>query len=219
MFGAWGNATKPTGSTLQLRALDWDVDGPFKDFPQITVYHVTNASLGHDFINIGWTGWLASITGLSSTQMGISEIGVTFPDKTFGSESRFGVPFAFLLRDILQFDETLDDSINRMSNSKRTCDLILGVGDAKIPGGFRSAAYSGSHIEFYDDKNMKPVADWHQRIDDLVYYGMDWLCPAYSEVLGAQLLKYYGNITAENAVRDIVAITQTGNVLSPCPPS
>ena len=30
---------------------------------------------------------------MSSNKMAISEIGVTFPDETFGSESRFGVPF------------------------------------------------------------------------------------------------------------------------------
>lgn len=30
---------------------------------------------------------------MSSTQLAISEIGVTFPDDTFGEESRFGVPF------------------------------------------------------------------------------------------------------------------------------
>lgn len=28
MYGAWGNATAG-GKTLQLRALDWDTDGPF----------------------------------------------------------------------------------------------------------------------------------------------------------------------------------------------
>ena len=31
MFGAWGKATASTGSTLQLRAFDWEANGPFKD--------------------------------------------------------------------------------------------------------------------------------------------------------------------------------------------
>ena len=64
MYGAWGTATQQTNSGLmQLRALDWDVDGPFKDYPEITVYHPSNASNGHAFANIGWTGWIGSITG------------------------------------------------------------------------------------------------------------------------------------------------------------
>jgi hypothetical protein len=69
MFGAWGTATASTGSLLQLRALDWDVDGPFKNFPQITVYHSTNASDGNSFANVGWTGWLGSITGINDKRM------------------------------------------------------------------------------------------------------------------------------------------------------
>lgn len=36
------------------------VTGPFKDFPQVTVYHPTS---GNAFANIGWTGWIGSITG------------------------------------------------------------------------------------------------------------------------------------------------------------
>lgn len=38
-------------------------------------------------------GWVGSITGMSSAQMAISEIGVSYPDDSFGEESRFGVPF------------------------------------------------------------------------------------------------------------------------------
>lgn len=81
MYGAWGSATGSNNNLLQLRALDWDIDGPFQNFPQITVYHPTyvqrdgvcvciglshvcsNESNGHAFANIGWTGWLGSITG------------------------------------------------------------------------------------------------------------------------------------------------------------
>jgi isopenicillin-N N-acyltransferase-like protein len=69
MFGAWGTATASTGSLLQLRALDWDVDGPFKNFPQITVYHATNSSDGNSFANVGWTGWMGSITGINDKRM------------------------------------------------------------------------------------------------------------------------------------------------------
>ena len=29
-YGAWGSATASTGNLMQLRALDWDVEGPFK---------------------------------------------------------------------------------------------------------------------------------------------------------------------------------------------
>jgi len=210
MFGAWGTATASTGNTYQLRALDWDVDGPYKNFPMVSVYHPTNN--GHDFLTLGFVGWIGCLSGMSSTQLGMSEIGVSYPDATFGSESRIGVPFTFLMRDVLQFDKTVDDSISRIANAHRTCNLILGVGDGKL-GYFRGFQYSHSVANVIDDENLKPVNNtWHAPIDDVVYWGMDWLCPGFSGVLGKQLTKYHGNITAENAIQHIIAITQTGDL-------
>jgi isopenicillin-N N-acyltransferase-like protein len=209
MFGVWGNAIPKDGPILQLRAFDWDVDGPYKDVPSLMIYHTSN---GHPFINIGFIGWIGSFSGLSSTQLAISEIGVSFPDSSFGTESRVGIPFTFILRDILQFDNTLDDSINRLVNAKRTCNLIFGVGDGKMRT-VRSFQYSHSVLNVLDDQNLLPYNDtWHPRIKDVVYHGMDWLCPGYNQVLGKQLMKFYGNITIDNAIRDIVARTQTGNL-------
>lgn len=43
--------------------------------------------------NAYWLLYLLLYTGMSSVKMAISEIGVSFPDDTFGKESRFGVPF------------------------------------------------------------------------------------------------------------------------------
>eukprot|EP00026_Physarum_polycephalum_P008362 Phypoly_transcript_08444.p1 GENE.Phypoly_transcript_08444~~Phypoly_transcript_08444.p1 ORF type:complete len:437 (+),score=72.28 Phypoly_transcript_08444:68-1378(+) len=210
MYGAWGAATKSTGNTYQLRALDWDVQGPFKEFPLIVVYHPT--TLGHPFINVGFVGWIACLAGMSSTQLAISEIGVTFPDDTFGSESRIGIPFTYLMRDIIQFDETVDDSINRITSAERTCDLILGVGDGKL-GYFRGFQYSHSVANVIDDLTLRPVNDtWHPQMENVVYWGMDWLCPGYSSVLSAQLQKYHGNITPQTTIQYITAITQTGDL-------
>lgn len=211
MVGAWGSAVKQPGSLLQLRALDWNTDGPFKDFPQVTVYHPSDPKYGHAFANIGWTGWFGSITGFNSKQMAISEIGVSFPDASFGSESRFGIPFTYILRDVLQFDSSLSDAMHRMKNAHRTCDLILGVGDAKISQ-FRGIQYSASVANFYTDTDMEPEASWHPKVKDIVYYGMDWLCPGFSEVLARQLTKHHGNLSPDVVIRDVVSIEQSGSL-------
>ncbi|WAR12323.1 DCD1A-like protein [Mya arenaria] len=210
MMGAWGSAVRDPNSLLQLRALDWNTDGPFKDFPQVTVYHPSSGN-GHPFANIGWTGWLGSITGFNKAQLSISEIGVTFPDKTFGTESRFGIPFTYILRDVLQFDTSLAGAQTRLSNAHRTCNLILGVGDAKSRS-FRGIEYSASVANFYTDTDMQPTADWHPRIKNVVYYGMDWLCPSFSEVLARQISTHYGNLSPDVIVRDIVSIEQSGSL-------
>ena len=64
MYGAWGNSTKD-GNTLQLRALDWDIDGPFQDYSQVTIYHSENKLKENSFANVGWVGWIGSISGIS----------------------------------------------------------------------------------------------------------------------------------------------------------
>lgn len=76
---------------------------------------------------------------MSSAQMAISEIGVSFPDDTFGEESRRGIPFTYILRDVLQYDASLAAAKKRMTDAHRTCDLILGVGDGKVRPGERAA--------------------------------------------------------------------------------
>jgi len=209
MFGAWGAAVPVGGALLQLRALDWNMDGPFRDYSQITVYHPATG-YGHAFANVGFSGFIGGLTGASATQLGISEIGATYADASFGDESRIGVPFIFLLRDILQFDYTVDDSINRMANSRRTCNLILGVGDGKL-NEFRGFQYSYSVLNVFDDRNMQPNATWHPRIKDTVYWGMDWICPSYNTVLGDLLQKYHGSLTPEVAIRYVSAVEQSGD--------
>jgi isopenicillin-N N-acyltransferase-like protein len=65
-----------------------------------------------------------------------------------------------------------------------------------------------------DDKTLKPEADWHPKIKDIVYHGMDWLCPSYNQVLANQLTTLYGNITVENAVKYVTPIVQTGSLIA-----
>ncbi|XP_077988483.1 protein dcd1A-like [Glandiceps talaboti] len=211
MFGAWGKATPSSESVIQLRALDWQVDGPFKNYAQVTVYHPNNdGSNGHAFANLGWTGWLGSVSGMSEQKLAISEIGVVDADASWGSTSRIGVPFTYLLRDILQFDDTVDDSINRISNAHRTCDLLMGVGDGKLET-FRGVQYSAGVSNFYDDQNMLPIGDFHPRMEGVVYWSRGWFHQDWVSVLARQLQKYHGNITPENTIRDIVSIIQSGD--------
>lgn len=216
MMGAWNDALASGKGLLQFRTLDWDMSGPFRDFPHITIYHPND---GNHFANIGWTGWVGSLTGMNDERMAISEIGAAYADYTFGKESRKGIPFTYLLRDILQYDKSLDDSKFRMENANRTCNLILGVGDGKDEI-FNSVRYSHSVADFFDDKNMEPgpictepqPCDWHPRIDSVVYHGMDWNCPTYTERLGQEIQKHWGEITPELVISDIIAKTCTGDV-------
>jgi hypothetical protein len=171
MFGAWGDATSNNmGKLLQLRALDWDIDGPFKNYAAVITYHPADPTDGHAFANLAFVGFTGSVTGFSETELGVSEIGVSYPDASFGNETYLakGYPFTYLIRDVLQFDETLTAAENRIENAERTCDLILGVGDGKAdaPAGdaFRGFQYSPSVANMMTDENQMPLEDWHPRI-------------------------------------------------------
>ena len=135
---------------------------------------------------------------------------MSYPDNSFGKESRFGNPFTFVLRDVLQWDSTLAQAVTRMKTTKRTCNLILGVGDGKSE--FRSFQYSHSVCNVVDDKVQLPKEDWHPLIQNAVYYGMDWLCPPFHERLAELLTENHGRITAEMAVRSIVPGLQSGHL-------
>lgn len=220
MFGAWGGATA-TGALLQLRSLDWDTGGPFQRFPQVSVYHSDGSDAqGGTFAAVGWSGWIGAVSGMSAAALGVSEIGVTFPDASFGAESRRGVPFTFLLRDALQFDASLAASRARIRSAARTCDLILGVGDGKPQppsddgaAPFNSVQYSASVARFMNDTTLRPVNDtWHKPLAQVVYHGMDWLCPAYSAALRRQLAATRGRLTAPLAASHVVPVVQTGDL-------
>ena len=115
----WAMVTRAHGAPRQLRALDWDTTGPFKNYAvatltgafflfsllhsrsygeslyakqtlvanavapssiqAIVVYHPA-AGEGHAWANVGFGGWTGSITGFSSQQLALSEIGVSYPD-------------------------------------------------------------------------------------------------------------------------------------------
>jgi len=219
MFGIWNEALASGEGLLQGRTLDWDMNGPFRDYPHITVYHPAEG-WGNDFINLGWPGWIGSLTGMNDQLMGISEIGASYADHTFGRESRHGIPFTYLLRDILQWDKSLDDTKMRVKTADRTCNLILGVGDGKI-NEMNSIRYSYSAADFFDDKTLEPgpwcieevqPCDWMPLIENVVYHGMDWNCPTYTRRLSEEINKKWGNITPENAISDIIARTCTGDV-------
>jgi hypothetical protein len=214
MFGSWGDAVAESGHLIQLRALDWDMEGPWRNYNALIVYHPSDPKQGHRWLNVAFPGWVGALTGMSEKQMAISEIGVTYPDSTWGPPEGTvpipGVPFIDLLRNILKVDNTIDDAISRMQNAKRAEDLILGVGDGKA-GYFRGIQYGPYAFDVMDPSNQRPVASWHPQIDDTVYWGMDWECPSFNEALGTLLQNNFGEVSGPNTVTNIMGQLTSGS--------
>jgi hypothetical protein len=69
----------------------------------------------------------------------------------------------------LQYDKTLAEADARITNAKRTCDLILGVGDGSA-NAFHGYRYAPSVATVFDDTNLLPLEEWHPRIPEVVYW-------------------------------------------------
>ncbi|KAA3616333.1 MAG: hypothetical protein DWQ05_11380 [Calditrichaeota bacterium] len=205
LFGAWGKATAADGHLYQLRSLDYETGANIQKYPLIVVYVPEN---GHPFANITWAGVVGCISGISLEKLAISEIGDDYHKER---DTFAGIPFMFLLRDILQFDKSLDEAINRVRNAQRTTSLMYGIGDGEF-GELRGLQTSREVCNVFSPENLEPVTDAHQRIEDIVYWGMSWDVPEYDGPLHDKLLEYYGKINAEVIINDIVSSVGTGNL-------
>ncbi len=205
LFGAWGKATAADGHTYQLRALDYNIRAEIQRFPTIIVYVPKQ---GHPFANIGWAGVVGSVTGISSVPLAISEIG---DDYDAANDSFEGIPFQFLLRDILQFDENFDAAIARVQNARRTTSLMYAIGDGR-KGRVRALQTSRTLCNVFDWDNLEPNVQTHPRLEDIVYWGMSWNVPRYDQALHDQLKAHYGTINASVVIETILPAVRTGNL-------
>jgi hypothetical protein len=207
MFGAWGPAIKDTKGTLyQLRALDWNTNGPFQQFPTLFVYHPAQGN-GHNFTSLAWAGFNGAMTGFSSAPVGVCEKVWLSYDK---ESSRSGIPWNFLLRDILQYDEDIDAAMNRIYNAHRTCSIWVGLGSGKTDR-FRVVQYSHEEVNQFDDINYPAYPPYHPRFDGLVFVDKHKQ-PSHHMCLGSLLKQYYGKIAPALTARDITAVHQTGDM-------
>jgi len=200
MMGAYGESIVNTNGTLfQLRALDWDTDTPLQQWPMVLVYHPTN---GNAFATLTWAGFTGALTGWSQSGMSICEkVWISYK----GKQNRAGIPFHFLLRDILQFDTTIDAALARIWNATRTCSIWIGLGDSSNT--FNAVSYSYQELDVYNDYNRTN----HTSIKDVVYVDKH-VQPSSDPCMPDLINEYYGNLTAENIFRHITAEFQTGDM-------
>jgi len=205
MVGAWGPATSSStakGGLVQLRALDWATNGPFQQFPGLLVYH-PNGNNTNSFATFSFIGFIGAFTGISEAPLGICEkVWLSYNS----SSSREGIPWHFMLRDILQFDKTVDDAINRVNAAARTCSIFIGVGDPVRK--FRVFEYSYEAVTVLDDYNY-PVYPNHPRRPGLVFVNKH-VQPSEDPCLGGYLGANYGIIDYE-VLLQAAAIHQTGD--------
>lgn len=150
-----------------------------------------------------------------------------------GTSSRIGIPFHFLLRDILQvllesyrfwtlvqYDTDVPAALHRIHNAARTCSIFIGLGDPVHQ--FSAVEYSYQVVNVYNDTDY-PINPGHPRIPHVVYIDKVFLNmfyiwvlqheqPSSDPCLGSLLKKYYGKIDPIVTLQYITAVFQTGDM-------
>jgi hypothetical protein len=196
------NAATPNGKIAHLRGLDFDPTAPMKNFPQVTIYHDAE---GPVLANVGWSGMIGVLTGLSNTTIGIGEkVWINHPK---GADGTAGEPWMFILRDALAAPN-MDAALKRIQSANRTCAIHVGVGDSTTNtfNGLTIAAHA------YDVYNWTSL-NWtgHPIIEDVFYWDKHSQ-PSHDPCLGEYLQENYGNLTAETLAIKVAAPYQTGNM-------
>jgi hypothetical protein len=204
MVGAWGSATTPeySDSLVQLRALDWATNSPLQQWPLVTVYHTSSGG----FSTLGWPMFLGALTGMSSSPVGVCE-------KVFlaynGTDTRNGIPFTLMLRDILEFDTSVDEALKRMESVKRTCSVWVGVGAPSSLEKFTVVQYDREFVRHFNDSNLEASNPQHPQLPDVVYVDKH-VQPSTDPCLGSLLQDAHGAITPEMLVR-VASVHETGD--------
>jgi PhoPQ-activated pathogenicity-related protein len=217
LFAAWGDATAD-GHLYQLRNLDWSMDTGIQDYPVVAVFEPVD---GHVHAVIGFAG-LIGVAGGGISENGIaqSEIMGYFCDP----ETLNGIPFPFLLRDILYHDTTLAEALSRIQNATRTNNYHYGLSGpdgAEITG--RLLLTSNTRCDIYaDGASVDPhpcfddegLAPFHDPLADVVYWTRH--NGSRNEEFYNAISARYGSIdsTRSMEIADIIQDSGGGTLLS-----
>ncbi len=119
----FGKATNK-GQLLHVRVLDYMTDVGLQD--EAVVIAVEREGVNR-FVNVGYAGFIGSVTGMNEKKVTIGEMGGR------GEGLWDGTPMSFLLRGALEHTATLDEAVAYMRNRPRTCHYYYVISDSKIP--------------------------------------------------------------------------------------
>ena len=117
-----GKATHD-GSLYHVRILDYMTKAGLQD-AALVIIHEPDADR-HRWLNVGFAGFVGSVTGMNDAQVAIGEMGGQ------GLGEWDGVPMAFLIREALERSSTMDEALNVFQTSARTCEYYYVISDGK----------------------------------------------------------------------------------------
>jgi isopenicillin-N N-acyltransferase like protein len=134
-FAVMNSATED-GVLYHGRVLDYGVDLHLQDH---AVLIVAEPEGGVPFVNVGYAGFIGSVTGMNARHVSIGEMGGG------GLGHWDGVPMALLVREVLETAGDLDAALAVFRDNPRTCEYYFVIADGKAK---RAAAIEASWNRF-----------------------------------------------------------------------
>jgi hypothetical protein len=122
-FALFGEATVD-GKLLHGRVLDYMTGIGLQHHAVVFAIHPQG---GNAFVNVGYAGFIGSVSGMNDKQVAFGEMGGR------GEGDWDGMPMAFLMRDGLERADSLDEALAIFRDTPRTCEYFYVISDGKIP--------------------------------------------------------------------------------------
>jgi hypothetical protein len=116
------NSATADGTLYHGRVLDYATDWGLQEFAVIVVAEPEN---GIPFVNVTYAGFLGSVTGMNARHISIGEMGGG------GLGHWEGVPMTWLVREVLETANTLDEAVAVFRDNPRTCQYFYVIADGK----------------------------------------------------------------------------------------
>jgi hypothetical protein len=120
-FALMGSATEG-GRMYHGRVLDYLAGVGLERNAVVTVLR---PDVGNAWVNIGYAGFIGTVTAMNEKRISIGEMGGR------GEGHWDGKPMAQLLRDVMEKAGTLDQALDLMRRAPRTCEYYYVIADAK----------------------------------------------------------------------------------------
>jgi hypothetical protein len=120
-FALFGKATK-NGHLYHGRILDY-MRG--MGLEQSAVVMVLQPDKGNAWVNVGYAGFIGSVTAMNEKHIAIGEMGGR------GEGNWDGKPMAELVREVMEKANTLDEAVEIMRKGPRTCEYYYVISDSK----------------------------------------------------------------------------------------
>ncbi len=183
-FALFGDATVD-GVLYHGRILDYITELGLQYYPVIMIFKPDSAWA---FANVGFAGFIGSVTGMNERQ-------VTFGEMGGGGEGDWdGMPMAILMREGLETASSLPEAVDLFGSTPRTCEYYYVISDGKIP----DARGLATSPERYDV--IRP-GQYHPQLPEPVKDAVLMSAGDRYKELVKRVKAEYGTINAEKAIR------------------